>query len=165
VLYPKPDMGTIAGMTGTVCLRCGGPVAPRTDGREKKYCSPHCQKLAVMQRYPSARWCSKQCANRHWGRVRARKRGAVPQSPYSDREIFERDSWTCHICLEPVDPLVPRTEPRGATIDHVHPIALGGHDVPENVAAAHRECNIDKMISVIDRDDLGDSMSRWRAWS
>lgn len=94
--------------------------------------------------HPSARWCSKQCANRYWGGVRARQRGTVSAADYTDREVFERDGWRCHICGEQVDQDAARTHPDGATIDHIHPISRGGRDELSNVATAHWRCNLDK---------------------
>lgn len=96
--------------------------------------------------YPSARWCSKGCANRHWGNVRARQRGQLSSAKYTDLEIFERDGWRCHLCRKPIRRDLPRLDPDGATIDHLIPIARGGLDEPANVAAAHWKCNRAKGI-------------------
>lgn len=92
----------------------------------------------------NARWCSQTCRNRHTGRVRSRRRGPVQSEPYTDREIFERDNWTCHLCGGSIDPELSRTDWMGATIDHVVPIAAGGSDTRDNVAAAHWKCNHEK---------------------
>lgn len=94
--------------------------------------------------HPSARWCSKLCANRHWGRVRARQRRQRTEANYADLEVFQRDGWRCHICGELTDWTVPRTHPRGATIDHIVPLTKGGLDELGNVATAHHQCNIAK---------------------
>lgn len=90
---------------------------------------------------PEARWCSKRCANRHWGRVRARQRGKPSEAKYTDREIFERDGWRCHLCGKPVRRDVHRLHPEGATIDHLIPQSRGGDDERPNVATAHWKCN------------------------
>jgi len=55
--------------------------------------------------------------------------------------IYERDGWTCGICLEPVDPAVPPNTTWGATLDHIVPRSKGGNDQPENLRLAHRWCN------------------------
>lgn len=89
----------------------------------------------------NARWCSKQCANRHWGRVRSRRRTELSPIAYTDLEIFERDKWRCHLCGKKVSKSADRKSPNGATIDHLLPIALGGRDEPANVACAHNRCN------------------------
>lgn len=93
---------------------------------------------------PEARWCSKACANRHWGNVRARQRRRATTARYIDRAIFDRDGWICHICKASVDPTLPRTHDAGATIDHVIPLSRGGTDEPSNVATAHWRCNREK---------------------
>jgi hypothetical protein len=96
----------------------------------------------------SARWCSKLCANRHWGNVRARQARSPLLDSYSDREIFDRDGWLCHICGLGIDGSLNRMSPMGATIDHVFPIAKGGLDSVDNVKAAHRSCNLAKGAKV-----------------
>jgi len=61
--------------------------------------------------------------------------------PYTDREIFQRDGWRCHLCGKRIREDLPRTHPDGATIDHLVPLSLGGVDEPHNLAAAHWRCN------------------------
>lgn len=99
----------------------------------------------------NARWCSKRCANRHWGNVRARQRPLPSEADYTDLEIFERDNWTCHICHKPVDRKADRLSPNGATIDHLVPISQGGRDVAANVATAHWKCNHSKGVRGTDQ--------------
>ncbi len=94
--------------------------------------------------HPSARWCSKLCANRHWGRMRARQRRQRTEANYTDLEVFERDGWRCHLCGDLIDWTALRTSPLGATIDHIVPLSKGGADDLGNVAAAHHQCNIAK---------------------
>lgn len=96
----------------------------------------------------NARWCSSQCRRRFTGREESRRRGPVRPDhvPYTDREIFDRDGWRCHLCGKKIDPAASRRSREGATIDHLVPLAAGGADVPANVAAAHNWCNKDKGI-------------------
>ena len=94
--------------------------------------------------YPTARWCSRLCANRHWGRVRSRRRRPMSSVPYTDREIFERDGWRCHICRKPVRRSAKVPHALAPTIDHLVPVSCGGSDEPSNVACAHWKCNRDK---------------------
>ena len=63
---------------------------------------------------------------------------------YADRQIFERDGWRCHLCGTKVSRSAKRTDPLGATIDHLVPLSLGGSDEPANVATAHYRCNQEK---------------------
>lgn len=55
----------------------------------------------------------------------------------------------CGICGKPVDKSLPGTHPLGPTIDHIIPIAKGGHpgDI-SNLQLAHRACNRQKSDKV-----------------
>lgn len=50
-------------------------------------------------------------------------------------KVWHRDKKRCHICGEKVDLSV-------ATLDHLIPISSGGGDNLDNLAIAHRECNL-----------------------
>jgi len=92
--------------------------------------------------HPSARWCSRACQIRHRARAEQRRRGPnVEHDGYTDREIFERDNWVCHICKRRIDPATDRRQANGATIDHIIPLSRGGADVRTNVATACNRCN------------------------
>lgn len=56
--------------------------------------------------------------------------------------VYERDGWTCQICLEPVDAALvgSRSEWR-PSLDHVIPRAAGGSDDAENLRLSHQWCN------------------------
>lgn len=71
-----------------------------------------------------------------------RRRAQTHGKPFRFDAIAERDGWRCHLCGRRIDPTISRRHPMGATIDHLVPIAAGGGDEPENVALAHRDCNI-----------------------
>lgn len=75
-------------------------------------------------------------------RKNVKRRGAKVGITYTLAEIGERDGWRCHLCRRSVDPTLPGTHQRGPTIDHLVPVADGGMDEPENVALAHRGCNV-----------------------
>lgn len=61
------------------------------------------------------------------------------------RSVGERSDWTCHLCGESVEQVAGTAYvPRGATVDHLTPIALGGTHKWTNVALAHRRCNISR---------------------
>lgn len=70
--------------------------------------------------------------------------------------IYERDSWICGICLEPLDRECHWNEAGAPTIDHIIPRSLGGHHGPENLRAAHRGCNarrgaFDERLEILER--------------
>jgi 5-methylcytosine-specific restriction endonuclease McrA len=73
-------------------------------------------------------------------RRRSRLRDGAEQRPFSEAAVYERDHWTCHICLEPIDPAATDHRYRG-TLDHLIPVSEGGADVAWNVRPAHQTCN------------------------
>lgn len=100
--------------------------------------------------HPRARWCSRKCASRHANHVKSRRRQPrITVEPYTDRQIYERDGWLCHLCGKVIDRELRSPHPMSASIDHLTPLALGGADAPSNVAAAHRSCNRAKGAAVL----------------
>lgn len=75
-------------------------------------------------------------------RKNAKRKGAVVGIRYTLVEIGDRDGWCCHICRKTVNRTLPGTAEHGPTIDHLVPLAAGGHDEPVNVSLAHRSCNV-----------------------
>lgn len=65
-----------------------------------------------------------------------------PVEHFLDREIFERDEWTCGICSGSVDQSLAWPDGGSASLDHVNPISLGGTHTRDNVRLAHLGCNI-----------------------
>lgn len=149
------------------CNECGEPFKPRRcDG---VYCSKACyqrgnarrpkftpEQRACLEcgseytaRRHDARFCRAKCAFAFHGRARMNRARTGVNALYVDRQIFERDGWMCWLCGEPVDPTLSRKHRRGATIDHVIPLARGGSDTPDNVRLAHWECNHDKHMKII----------------
>lgn len=80
-------------------------------------------------------------ARRAARRTRKAKRRGVMRVAYEPRTVFERDGWRCGLCGKPVCRSAQVPHPLAPTIDHIVPVARGGHDVPENVQCAHFECN------------------------
>lgn len=68
------------------------------------------------------------------------------------RQEYERNRKTilatqeiCAICGKPVDKTLKPPDPMSATVDHIIPIAKGGHPSDlSNLQLAHRCCNIRK---------------------
>jgi 5-methylcytosine-specific restriction endonuclease McrA len=78
-------------------------------------------------------------------RSRARK-AAVPSEPWTTLEILERDGWECQIedCRCPDGRAIRDVSPNSpweGVIDHIRPLAKGGHNTRDNLQAAHRACN------------------------
>lgn len=60
------------------------------------------------------------------------------------RKLVARGRPPCHLCGEDIDYQAHHLEPLSFQIDHVIPLAKGGLDELDNLAAAHRKCNRDK---------------------
>lgn len=155
------------------CLGCPATFTPKR--KDQQYCTSRCMVNARQRRRyrkeplrqgvdfrqtcvecgaefvakkANAKWCSASCRIRTQARDSSRRRGdpTTEDMPYVDRVIFERDGWICHLCKGKVDQARPRTDPLGATIDHIVPRSEGGADSPANVATAHLKCNLAKGI-------------------
>ena len=57
------------------------------------------------------------------------------------RRIVARSHPPCHLCGADIDYSAGYLDPESFTIDHIIPIARGGADHIDNIAAAHRKCN------------------------
>lgn len=57
--------------------------------------------------------------------------------------IYERDSWTCQLCNEPLDVAAHFNDPLAPTLDHIVPqsVSASPDHSPDNLRAAHRICN------------------------
>lgn len=65
---------------------------------------------------------------------RARIAGATVIESIDRQAIIARDNSTCHICKKKV-------KGKDLTLDHLVPLARGGHHMTINLAVAHRMCN------------------------
>jgi 5-methylcytosine-specific restriction endonuclease McrA/ribosomal protein S27AE len=129
---------------GAVCRGCGVSfvVAPYADGKR--------QKGEPLR----ARYCTVGCqvrTNRRAGKAlrRARLKGATGAVVIRSREIFERDGWSCRLCLKPVDRAAVVPADLAATLDHILPLSLGGLHEYSNVQCAHFICNSLKSANVV----------------
>jgi 5-methylcytosine-specific restriction endonuclease McrA len=109
------------------CSECGSPVANANKSGTPKPCQ-ECQRELLRGR--NAR--------------KNHKRRAVGKPVLSTRQIAERDGNNCHLCGKDVDLSLSGRHQRGPTIDHIVPVSLGGTNDPENLALAHRDCNVKK---------------------
>jgi hypothetical protein len=87
----------------------------------------------------------------HNNRERARKKG-VPSQYYTRQHLFDRDGYDCYLCNLPVELTANHIVGQPGWelyphVEHVIPLALGGHDTLANVKIAHAVCNIRKGVS------------------
>jgi 5-methylcytosine-specific restriction endonuclease McrA len=87
----------------------------------------------------------------HSNKERARKKG-VPSQYYTRQHIFDRDGYDCYLCNLPVELTANHIQGQPGWelyphVEHVIPMALGGHDTLDNVKIAHAICNIRKGIT------------------
>lgn len=88
----------------------------------------------------TARYCSVQCS-RYASRERSGRRFIV--SPRLRQEIYDRDDWTCQLCMEPIDREAHYLDDWAPSLDHVTPqshMLIPDHS-PANLRTAHRWCN------------------------
>jgi len=68
----------------------------------------------------------------------------------ANRKIILATRDICAICGKPVDKTLKSPDPWSATIDHIIPIAKGGHPSDmENLQLAHRCCNRQKGTQIV----------------
>ena len=60
----------------------------------------------------------------------------------STKSLAKRDGSRCNICNKKIDLSLSGNAKFGPTIDHLIPVSLGGTNEPENLALAHRHCNV-----------------------
>ena len=77
--------------------------------------------------------------------LRADREGAHRQAYAKNKKRILATQDTCGICGAPVDKTLPHGDPMAPTVDHIIPIAKGGHpsDI-DNLQLAHWTCNRQK---------------------
>jgi 5-methylcytosine-specific restriction endonuclease McrA len=144
------------------CAECAG-VFVHPARKRRRFCSPRC--VAAARRAPRStpisydqcrqcgaafvcrprgplRYCSRVCRTRYLrpinaARRRSRKAGNGPVDRITHIALAERDRWRCHLCRRKVTR-------RTWSIDHLIPLSAGGLDRWDNVALAHRSCNVER---------------------
>jgi HNH endonuclease len=110
---------------GQHCSECGVPfVAWDKKGNFSTRCSP-CTK---------ARW-------RETHYQRAIRYGAQ-FDVVNPHRVFERDSYRCQLCKRQTSGKWP--DPRSPSLDHIIPMARGGHHTIDNLQCACLRCNVTK---------------------
>jgi 5-methylcytosine-specific restriction endonuclease McrA len=65
----------------------------------------------------------------------------APFDHFRSLEIYERDKWMCGLCGEPVNKELHHRDPMSPSLDHIIPLAKGGHHLRSNCQLAHLSCN------------------------
>jgi 5-methylcytosine-specific restriction endonuclease McrA len=76
-------------------------------------------------------------SRRNRAAIRRARLLALPTESIDLLVVYERDSGLCGLCGGPVDP-------DDWHLDHVVPLAKGGHHIYDNVQVAHPRCNLAK---------------------
>lgn len=74
--------------------------------------------------------------------------------------LYERDSWTCWLCNEPVDRGADYNANRAPSLDHVIPRSQGGTHDDNNLRCAHRICNGKRGASDVSEEILAATRAR-----
>lgn len=128
-VLPTPVPTHVMGKTrwfSCACRVCGEAFVHTMPGWS---CSPECRAVLVKAK-----------ASRVRSRRRAALRGATVER-FDRRDVFERDSYLCHICGRLTDASKTVPHPLAPTLDHVVPLARGGQHTRANCKAAHFICN------------------------
>lgn len=117
-------------------------LAPRV-ASQGPFCAGYCAACgAAFVNVRKIKYCSPECAIKAGRDARkARERGAVKTERVFRQKVFDRDKWRCHICKGKIDSNLKAPDPGSATLDHIHPLSLGGSHTYDNVKAAHYGCN------------------------
>jgi len=75
-------------------------------------------------------------------RRQSRQKAQTTGERYVLGDIAHRDGYRCHLCRKLVDMKLSGRDPMGPTADHLLPVSDGGGDDPQNIALAHRSCNV-----------------------
>lgn len=143
--------------TNSDCEWCGEPVG---DGSRSRYCSWKCRNLAARHVEVDVAGTCSQCgtlidylapANGGGRRLTPISKKLCDECRHRSSSLYMsaddlriRDGGMCNICGLVVPDGVLDPHPLSGQVDHVTPIALGGSHDPENLALAHKTCNIAK---------------------
>lgn len=93
--------------------------------------------------------CSDRCAGLDRKDVRRAESFGAHIEPVCRWRVFVDHGNQCHICNEPIDMTLDRSDPDYPSVDHVVPLALGGPHTQDNLRPAHMRCNSLKGIDEV----------------
>ena len=126
------------------CSVCGTTVLRRPSATRQPTCSVSCR--TVVQ------WGETLAPTGHYdwnhaATARARNLGATTIHQFDREQVFQRDDWTCQICLIRCSSPSPY-ERTSATVDHIIPLSAGGQHTLANAQTACLSCNSRKQDAV-----------------
>jgi len=127
-----------------LCKNCKDEFMPCAEGGYH-YCSKSCLILASSRNGRSKR--------------KARMLG-VKSAPYKYSELIERDGMNCAHCKKETKKDGDHLNPLFFNVDHIIPLAKGGHDALYNVQVLCRTCNTKKGSKVLP-EDVDRAKSLW----
>ena len=87
--------------------------------------------------------------------LRADRTGAHRQSYERNRKIILATQDTCGICGGVVDKTLPKGDPMAPAVDHIIPIAKGGHPSDlSNLQLSHWTCNRQKSDKLFKNQEI-----------
>lgn len=176
---PRPKKETIRPAISKVwCVTCEQCKQPFVTRMRRATCTDSCRRLlyAARQRLRNRpkpkkerdcaecgstfhasgqrRFCSPAHAKKHSKRIQKAKRRAreklLPNENVNPFAVFKRDGWTCKLCGCATPRLLRGTnDPRAPELDHITPLALGGHHTYANTQCTCRACNGAKGATVV----------------
>lgn len=122
--------------------RAAKPIKPRS-------CHECSQEFVSEYGDKRRRFCSTKCARRTFKRIRRTltraRRSGVGNEKVDPIRVFERDNWRCQLCRSKTLKGKRGTyHPRAPELDHIVPLASGGHHSYRNTQCACRSCNAAK---------------------
>lgn len=128
----------------THCAYCATKFdKPRYRARTPNRCD-ECKK-DLHRAYVRAWWAKQP---RGFDHVRRARKMGLGYERFQHIEIFDRDHWRCGICRRHIDRRLRWPHPKSVSLDHVIPLAKGGHHSRRNTQAAHLRCNLRKRTNV-----------------
>lgn len=112
---------------------------------EFKHCL-RCGKLFACRAGSIKVCCSDVCIKRKNKSIRRHRLRAAP-GHHDEITLFalgERDGWRCHLCGGKVPNRDHKNRVLDPEIDHLVPVSAGGSHTWDNVALAHRRCNMSR---------------------
>lgn len=135
------------------CTVCSAPVHRPPSSSRRPVCSAACRRVLAFGPQSSGAsgytWASDAVK-------RAERAGALVVEHFDRLEIFERDGWTCYLCVRQTDPEASVFDPASPTVDHVVPLSKGGEHSRSNARTACLGCNSAKQDGELGPSRSGD---------